>query len=147
MSVSDTDENVEQIQHSYCWWEYKMVILLWKAVWEFLIVLNWEGNDIPLQYSCLESPMDRGAWWATVHGVAKSQTQLSDLSLFTFTHWRRKWQPTPQCSCLENPRDGGAWWAAVSGVTQSRIRLKWLSSSSSSIVLNVDISYDLLISF
>ena len=36
----------------------------------------------PLQYSCLENPMDGGAWWATVHGVAKSQTQLSD---FTFT--------------------------------------------------------------
>ena len=37
-----------------------------------------EENDNPLQYSCLENPMDRGAWWATVHGVAKSQTQLSD---------------------------------------------------------------------
>ena len=33
-----------------------------------------EGNDNPLQYSCLENPMDRGAWWATVHGIAKSQT-------------------------------------------------------------------------
>ena len=33
-----------------------------------------EGNGKPLQYSCLENPMDRGAWWATVHGVAKSQT-------------------------------------------------------------------------
>ena len=33
-----------------------------------------EGNDNPLQYSCLENPMDRGAWWATVHRVAKSQT-------------------------------------------------------------------------
>ena len=32
-----------------------------------------EGNGYPLQYSCLENPMDRGAWWATVHGVAKSQ--------------------------------------------------------------------------
>ena len=41
-----------------------------------------EGNGNPLQYSCLENPMDRGAWWATVHGVAKSQTRLSD---FTFT--------------------------------------------------------------
>ena len=40
-----------------------------------------EGNGTPLQYSCLENPMDGGAWWATVHGVAKSQTQLSD-----FTH-------------------------------------------------------------
>ena len=41
-----------------------------------------EGNGIPLQYSCLENPMDGGAWWAAVHGVARSQTRLSD---FTFT--------------------------------------------------------------
>ena len=40
------------------------------------------GHGNPLQYSCLENPMDGGAWWATVHGVAKSQTRLSD---FTFT--------------------------------------------------------------
>ena len=39
-----------------------------------------KGNGNPLQYSCLENPMDRGAWRATVHGVAKSQTQLSDLA-------------------------------------------------------------------
>ena len=37
-----------------------------------------EGNGNPLQYSCLENPMDRGAWWTAVHRVAKSQTQLSD---------------------------------------------------------------------
>ena len=36
------------------------------------------GHGNPLQYSCLENPVDRGAWWATVHGVAKSLTQLSD---------------------------------------------------------------------
>ena len=41
-----------------------------------------EGNGNPLQYSCLENPTDGGAWWATVHGVAKSRTRLSD---FTFT--------------------------------------------------------------
>ena len=41
-----------------------------------------EGNGTPLQYSCLENPMDRGAWWAAVHGVAGSWTRLSD---FTFT--------------------------------------------------------------
>ena len=47
------------------------------------MLLNFrEGNGNPLQYSCLENPMDGGAWWAAVHGVAKSQTQLSD---FTFT--------------------------------------------------------------
>ena len=37
-----------------------------------------EGNCYPLQYSCLENPMDRGAWWPTVHGVRKSWTRLSD---------------------------------------------------------------------
>ena len=43
-----------------------------------------EGNGTPLQYSCLENPMDRGAWWATVHRVAKSRTRLSNFT-FTFT--------------------------------------------------------------
>ena len=37
-----------------------------------------EGNGKPLQYSCLENAMDRGAWWAAVHGVAKSRTRLGD---------------------------------------------------------------------
>ena len=41
-----------------------------------------EGNGTPLQYSCLANPMDGGAWWAAVHGVAKSRVRLSD---FTFT--------------------------------------------------------------
>jgi len=43
--------------------------------------LRGEGNGNPLQYSCLENPMHRGAWWTAVHGVAKSEIQLSD---FTF---------------------------------------------------------------
>ena len=42
-----------------------------------------EGNGYPLQYSFLENPMDRGAWWAAVHGVVKSWTRLSDYN-FTF---------------------------------------------------------------
>ena len=46
--------------------------------------LGWTKNFVwqPLQYSCLENPMDGGAWWAAVHGVAKGRTRLSD---FTFT--------------------------------------------------------------
>ena len=44
-----------------------------------------EGNDSPLQYSCLENPMDRGAWRATVHGVPKSRTPLSDYHIQTYT--------------------------------------------------------------
>ena len=42
-----------------------------------------EGNGNPLQYSCLENSMDGGAWWTTVHGVAKSRTRLSDFTTFT----------------------------------------------------------------
>ena len=48
----------------------------------FLVPIHGEGNGTPRQYSCLENPMDRRAWWAAVHGVAKSRTRLSD---FTFT--------------------------------------------------------------
>ena len=61
---------------------------------------------------------------------------VTSLSLFTFMHWRRKWQPTP-VFLLENPRDGGAWWAAVYGVAQSRTWPKQLSSSSSSIHVSI----------
>ena len=89
-----------------------------------------EGNGTPLQYSCLENPMDGGAWWAAFHGVATSRTRLSD---FTFTFQfscigEGNGNPL-QCSCLENPRDGEAWWAAIYGVAQSRTRLEGLSSS------------------
>ena len=55
----------------------------------------------------------------------------TSLSLSTFTHWRRKWQPTPVFLPGES-RDGGAWWAAIYGVAQSQTRLKRLSSSSGS---------------
>ena len=67
------------------------VIWIHSQIWG-LLCMSGEGNGTPLQYSCLENPMDGGAWWVAVHGIAKSQTRLSD---FTFTHWRRKWQSTP----------------------------------------------------
>ena len=131
-----------------------------------------KGNGHPLQYSCLENAMDRGAWWATVHGVTnesdtteqlnnnnkwlittdiysltvqeatseKSRVsraalplealrQTPSLSLlilggsYTFTHWRRKWQPT-RVLAWRIPGTGGAWWTAVYGVAQSQTRLK-----------------------
>ena len=71
-----------------CLWMYSMIF------GRFQSFLSGEGNGNPLQYSCLENPTDGGAWWAAVHGVANSRTQLSDF-IFTFLHWRRKWQPTP----------------------------------------------------
>ena len=104
----------------------------------FLLSCIGEGNGTSLQYSSLENAMDGGAWKAEVHGVARSQTRLSD---FTFTfhfHAVEKEMATHfQYSCLENPRDGEAWWAAVCGVAQSWTRLKRLSSSSSRVFLVV----------
>ena len=75
-----------------------------------------EGSGTPLQYSCLESPMDGGAWWAAVYGVAQSQTRLSNWTEQNWcwswssntlaswweepTHWKRPW-------CWETLRAGG----------------------------------------
>ena len=80
-----------------------------------------EGNGIPLQYSCLENPMDRGAWWAAVHRVAKSQTRLSDFT-FTFHFHALEKEMATHSSVLawRISGTGGAWWAAVYGVAQSR---------------------------
>jgi len=92
-----------------------------------------EGNSTQLQYSCLENPMDRGAWQAAVHGVAKSRAQLSN---FTFTfhfHALEKAMATHFSTVAWRiPGTEKPGWAAVYGVAQSWTRLKRLSSSSSS---------------
>ena len=97
----------------------------------FPVYNTGEGNGTPLQSSCLENPMDGGAWWAAVHGVAEGRTRLSDFT-FTFRHWRRNWQPTPVFSPGES-QGRGSLVTAVYGITQCRTRLKRLSSSSRSI--------------
>ena len=77
-----------------------------------------EGNGTPLQYSCLENPMDCGAWWAAVHGVVKSQTRRSDFP-FTFMHWRRKWQSTP----VFLPGESQGWGSLVGCRLRGRTEL------------------------
>ena len=105
-------------------------IRYWKKyLKDVLMTVVGEGNGTPLQYSCLETPMDRGAWKAAVHGVAEGQTWLSDFT-FTFHFPASEKEMATHSSVLAwriNPRDGGVWWAAISGVTQSRTRLKRLS--------------------
>ena len=65
-----------------------------------------EGNGNPLQYYCLENPMDRGAWWATVHGVTKSQTRLSDFTSVIQWKFKPRFEAcalTAFFSCLYHP--------------------------------------------
>ena len=96
-----------------------------------------EGNGTPLQYSCLENPMDGGASWAAVHGVAKSRTQLSDFT-FTFHFPALEKEMATHSSVLAwripgTGEPGGlpSVGSQRVGVAESRTRLKQLSSSSS----------------
>ena len=105
----------------------KMMSLLFNMLSSFVI---GEGNGTPLQYSCLENPMDGGAWWAAVHGVAKSRTQLSDFTL-TFLHWRRKWQPTP----VFLPGESQGWGSLVGCRLWGRTESDTTEGLSSNLVL------------
>ena len=79
-----------------------------------------EGNGTPLQYSCLENPVDGGAWWAAVHGATKSRTRLSDFT-FTFHFHALEKERATHSSVLAWRIPGlEAQWAAVYGVAQSR---------------------------
>ena len=95
------------------------------------------GNGNPLQYFCLENSMDRGAWWAAVHGVVKSWTRLSNFSFTFHFHASEKEMATHSSVLAWRIPGTGAWWAAIRGVAQSRTWLTWLSSSSSRSILNL----------
>ena len=93
-----------------------------------VVYIRGEDNGTPLQYSCLESPMDGGAWWTAVHEVAKiGHDWVTSLSLFTFMHWRRKWQPTPVFLPGESQGLGSLVGCCLWGRTELDTT-KWLSS-------------------
>ena len=79
---------------------------------------NRKGDGTPLQCSCLENPMDGGAWWAAVHGVARSRTRLSNFT-FTFHFHALEKEMATHSRVLAWRIPGMAWWAAVYGVAQS----------------------------
>ena len=84
--------------------------------------------------------MDRGAWWAVVHGVAKSWTRLSNVTFTFHFHALEKEMAThPSVLAWRIPGTGGAWWAAVYAVAQSRTRLKRLSSLSNKVTKSIHI--------
>ena len=68
----------------------------WATSLSLFTFIHWRRHGNPLQYSCLENPRDGGAWWAAVHGVARSRTWLSDFTFtFHFHSLEKAWQPTP----------------------------------------------------
>ena len=109
---------------------YGWIILLWSR--DYSTVYN--RNDNPLQYSCLDNPMDKGAWRAIVHGVMKSQTQLKQLSTHS-THTptkinfkkghgkqqrRDSWYVAPREVQLSIPGAIGPSWCMLAGAALSR---------------------------
>ena len=128
-------------------WEFQCnaeeVMSLFPSFFVLAILASQRGK-----YTCLFHSLEKTmahhsstlAWkipWTEESGRLQSMGWLrvghnwaTSLSLFTFMHWRREWQPTPVFLPGESV-DGGTWWAAVHGISQSRTRLKWLSSSSS----------------
>ena len=112
--------------------EYGYFLLICLPIrWFSSVYIMWLLNLNPLQYTCLENPMDGGAWWAAVHVVSLGVDTTEQLHFHFSLSCIGEGNGNPfQCSCMENPRDGGAW-AAVSGVSQSRTWLKRLSSRSS----------------
>ena len=119
----------------------------WATSLSLFTFMHGEGNGNPLQCSCLENPRDRGACWAAVYGVTQSRARLkwlsssrrdlhyfclqamglrrvghdwaTSLSLFTFMHWRRKWQPTPVFLPGESQGGGSLLGCRLWGHTES----------------------------
>ena len=97
-----------------------------------------EGNGNTFQYSCLENPMDRGAWWAAVHGVAKSWTQLSDFhfhvcvcmelnhSAVDLKHCKSTTLEAHSCLFLCDPMECSLPGSTVHGMLQARV-LEWVA--------------------
>ena len=117
--------------------KWVLIILLMVSVHHFLIILArevGEGNGTPLQYSCLGNPMDRGAWWAAVHGVTTSQAQLSDFTFtFHFPALEKEMATYSSVLAWRIPGMGEPGGLPSMGSHRvGRVRLKQLNSSSSS---------------
>ena len=89
-----------------------------------LTILPGEGSGTPLQYSCLENPMDGGAWWAAVHGVTKSQTRLSDFT-FTFPFHALEKEMATHSSVLAWRISGTGEPGGLPSVGSHRVRHDW----------------------
>jgi len=96
---------------------------------------NGEGNGTPLQHSCLENPMDRGAWWAAVHGVTKSRTRLSDFT-FTFHFPALEKAMAPHSSVLAWRIPGTGEPRGLFSMGLHRVGRDWSDLAASAIIIN-----------
>ena len=109
-------------------------------VWIYLSLFSHvqgESNGTPLQYSCLENPMDGRAWWAAVHGVATSWTQLSDFT-FTFHFHALEKEMTTHSSVLAWRIPGTGEPGGLPSMGLHRVRHNWsdLASAAAAVVSN-----------
>ena len=92
-----------------------------------------EGNGNPLQYSCLENPMDAGAWWAAVHGVAKSRTRLSNFtSTFHFHALEKEMATHSSVLALRIPGMGEP--GGLSSMGSHRVRHDWSDLAAAAVI-------------
>ena len=105
--------------------------------WGEVGLVSGEGTGNPLQYSCLENPMCRGPWWAAVHGVAKSWTQLSDFTFAFHFHALEKEMATC-CSILAGRIPGTAKPGGLPSMGSHRVRHDWndLAAAAAGLVSN-----------
>ena len=126
------------LQNSVCWTQFYN---LGFAVCTLVLSSIGEGNGTPLQYSCLENPMDWGAWWAAVHGVAKSWTQLSDLT-FTFHFHALDKEMATHSSVLAWRIPGTGEPGGLLSMGSHRVRHDWsdLAAAAAAVVYHVPVS-------
>ena len=113
------------------YYNLKIIIVLWQILNKKQLVIQFrEGNGNPLQYSCLENPVDRGAWWAAVYGVAQSWTRLKWLSMHACIG---EGNGNPfQYSCLEN-----LWTEEPGGLLSDRVGHNWSNLASAAAVIQL----------
>ena len=101
-----------------------------------------EGDGTPLQYSCLENPMDGGAWWAAVHGVARIRTRLSDFT-FTFHFHALKKEMATHSSVLAWRIPGTGEPGALPSIGSHRVGHNWSDLAAAAAATLINLSYPL----
>ena len=120
----------------YIWIFFQNSILVRNSKNEGGYIEVGEGNGTPLQHSCLENPMDRGAWWAAVHGVAKSRTWLSNFP-FTFQFHALEKEMATHSSVLAWRISGTGEPGGLPSTGSHRVRHDWSDLAAAYISLKI----------